>query len=695
MSSFGRGYSQDVGRAFGMPGHLVSSSGPYEVPEVEPGAGWTGTAGSGFSSPPSDPTRTTAKPAMQLLVAPNQYFTDTLLVGVIALANNNGTMLENLGLEEVRLYFESDTPTIISQPTVETYEDVNGNTQSCVGWWAYLKKPTGTSGHANVYFEAVPSDGTMNNRVLGPIQFSPQNTLHDIEYIIDPSLPNDTSIRRFYDFDQMFFWLFANPAQPKGNNPRVTVVGPHASGVHTLNAWIGPYTPQGYMTIEANVPVVFGRTAAAGINLMRPRWDGIRFKGENITIDQRYVSQLYHEGSARKHWIDGAKMTDSGGRYYLVDKGQRPQVGLRNGGIYTDCDIEAIQDPCNASPLIRNATIHDGCRDVMSDAACCMNATVYNWSSKEWRTLVDALTVEYVGSAGTATLSLSGSNEANNRVFTAKEDGVSVGTFTVVNNNPAGNYEVQDVADWLNGLTDWSATVVDNSRRASALGAPGTYGPFTDLDVKTSAKTLDTFFDQHADMAQFITRNQNAIFWGLVGWNLSTQNIYPGTPSGIKDFAYINCCFEMDGTDPDTAALFSQLSSAHSHVVVAHCSLADQSLSLRADFVDWRFYNPDGYCLVANNALAGSSWTGTPDADLTIDSNVTDAFAVHDTAPAGATNHSYGGNAASKFVDASNGDFNPAGELLLVANLKTPVVRFDADGTDRGTAATAAGAYAA
>ena len=64
------------------------------VQNLEPSAGWNGTAATGFGGAygavPTDPTRTTAKPALRLLVPPGQRFTDTLVVGVAAAANNAG-----------------------------------------------------------------------------------------------------------------------------------------------------------------------------------------------------------------------------------------------------------------------------------------------------------------------------------------------------------------------------------------------------------------------------------------------------------------------------------------------------------------------------------------------------------------------------------------------------------------------------
>ncbi|MXO88434.1 hypothetical protein [Alteraurantiacibacter aestuarii] len=644
---------------------------------ISPSGAWTGTAGSGFVAAPADPVRTTAKPVCRLLVPPNQYFTDELTVGVIAAANHNGSLLANLGLVKVVAHFEGASVDIMA-PSFHTFADANGKPVTYFGWWVSLKKPVGVAGHANLYFEAVPKDATMQHRVMGPYQFSPQAALHDRYYTIQPSLPNDIPNGRFMDFNQLFYNM-ANNASLRGQNPHVQIL---EAGTYDLPTWMGTYQGQGYLTIEADVPVTIGRASSG---LMRPRWDGIHFKGENITLDMVNIQQLYHEGSARRHWLDGITITDSAGNYYLVNKGQKISTGVRYGGIFTECDISNVQDYCNGSTLVRGCHIHDGCRDVMSDATCMVDNTITNWTSKEWREEVPALSVQYTGAGATATLALSGANDAISRTFTAKVGGVSVGTYVVVNNNPAGNYDVSDVVAWLNGLTDWTATTLDDTRRATALGKAGSAGAaFGDTDVKTAPLTLIAMFDQHSDLWQSGTSLDNIVMWGLRCWDMGTQNIYMGSASGMRDVLVANNSFHLDPTNPEATVIFHQLSGAQSHFMVAHNSSANQAMYLRVDITGSFKYNPDGYCLMSNNVFPGFVVSGTPDADLVMADNH-----MHGGAgiPDGATGTTTGGTAASLFADAANGDFTPAGELLT--NLKVPILKIDLVGSDRGATAAA------
>lgn len=52
---------------------------------------------------PTDPVRTAAKPALRLLMPPRQRFTNTLVVRVVALANNGGLFIGEIDC--VRLNF--------------------------------------------------------------------------------------------------------------------------------------------------------------------------------------------------------------------------------------------------------------------------------------------------------------------------------------------------------------------------------------------------------------------------------------------------------------------------------------------------------------------------------------------------------------------------------------------------------------
>lgn len=657
----------------------------YSAPlgDFLPDAAWDGTAGSGFTTPPTDPTRTIAKPTLRLLVPPNQYFTDTITVGVMAAANNSGTLLSNLGLTKVVCHFEGMTRDITA-PTVHTFNDVNGVSRSYLGWWVTLKKPAGTAGHANVYFEAIPADAAMQSRVIGPYQFSPQTTLHDLELEV-AATPSETVGVRYKTLAAALSYCRTSTK----NNPRITIT---EMANYDLTSAGTAYNPQGYATIQASVPVTITRPAAysgGATTYFRTGFDGMHFKGSNITIDMVRMEHFYHENpSNRRHWFDGVTITDSGGRYYL-NRGTPHGFGgalVRDGGIFTECTVSNVANTGGDALLVRGCAFQTTFNDIGIGALCFVYNTVRDHSSEEYRTELPALTV--TGPAG-ATIEYSGAAGANNRVFNAKVSGTSVGTFTTVNTEAGWaantNYTVANVVAWINSLGGgWSATLLDNTRYAAAIskiGNPLKGGAFG-ATACSSPLTLITSFDQHSDV--WATSNggatENMICWGNRCWLINSQGMYVNVAT--KDIVIANNSLHGLG------GYVSNMGGIQSHVVFAHNSYTGQVISLRND----AGYNPDGYCAYLTNTAPELRYvnTGSPDAQVIIKDNHLQTGAI---APGGAgvSGTTVGGTGATLFVDAANGDFTPAGALLT--NLKTPTIARDQRNISRaGT--DAAGALA-
>lgn len=658
---------------------------------IMPSAGFTGPAGSGFGGSygavPTDPVFATAKPCLRLLVPPNQTFTDKLLVGVIAMGIDGGSLANTLGMEKVILHYEGNTIDLV-RPSWQALLDVNGNRVLYYGWWAWLSH-NGVNGTGNTYFEAVPRNPTMQRRVIGPYEFLPSAAIHDAEYVMAPSLSPITG-QRFQSTDLGVVKAYLDTLVTKPRNPRITII---EGGNYQWSQQGSPYCLAGYLTVEATAPVTI--TAPASIANMRTRIDGIHFKGSNITLDLVNYHQVYHEGTARSHWFNGIYITDSGGRYRLENKGPKLTTGPRGGGWTTECEMTYLQDW--GVNLIRGGRWRFGSRDIFAGSQCVTGLTIQDHSSDEYREAVPAMTVRYTG-AGTGTLSLAGNNELNNRVLTAKVAGSTVGTFTISNNNPLGNYDVSDVKAWIDSLgAGWSATVLSDDRRASALCyVPlGIHG-FTDLDVKTETITLSCAFDHHSDGWQGNTGGitENAVFYNVRAWDIATQTINVGGQYELRSIYFVNFAFAQDQASPSTGVLLSQFSGPHKGVVLAHVTSANQTLSLRTDLAGSLKYNPDSYCAIIDCAWPSVTWGsgGGTDADVLISGNHTDSYSVHNTQPALAVNHSVGGDYTTKYADAMNGDFTPAGALL--ANPKPSVLRFDPNRVLRGANAPA-GAWAA
>ena len=674
---------------FGFPAGQRTSSpgGSTSIATIQPASGWNGQPGSGFTSVPSDPVRLTAKPTMQLLVPPRQAFTDQLTIGVLAMANRNGSMSDDLGLAHVKVHYEGTTNTI-KAPSLHQFSDVNGVARSYYGWWVTLEH-SGLSGEAQVYFEAVPRDSSMQNRVMGPYSFFPAAQQYDFEIEVAPSQPIITN-QRYPSIRDAGNSLRAQGSQ----HGRILIT---ESGSYDLLPILASYSGESYCTIEATQPITIAKAAydptsgAAETNgLLRLKYDGLWFKGSNITIDMEHISTIYHESPANpQNVFEGVTITDSKGRGALWLKGQKPTPYIcRDNPYYLECNVSVVQNAFNNASLVRGCDYSDGAHDAFSYARCTVGCTLTGHHNEDWRNPIDALSVQYTGPNSTATISLTGGNDTNNRVLSAYENGSLVGTFTIKNTtadyNTGTNYDVADAAAWLNSLPDWTAAVLDDSRRASALShqsAGSLGGSFAALDVKTGPATLHTVFDAHGDTWAINQQaSKNSIFYG----NLMHSNDLPAISFGYvshEDLFFVNNTVETDeALNPNFAFQFSQWNKPGSHVVIAHNSFANQKLLLRQGLG----MSADPYCLVANNTAVGVDWDGTPDANLTVSDN---HFHANATVPAGSINTSLGGDQQSLFVDAANGNFAPSGELTQF--LKTRAVKPDRIGSIRNRNAPA------
>ena len=644
-------------------GRRRNKSGSKDAATIYPGENWDGTAGSGFASTPSDPVRATAKPAMQLLVPPLQRFTGKVAIGVMAMANDAGTLSRNLGLDHVLVHFEGVTHWI-DQPIVQTVADGNGVSQAYEGWWVELGH-SGIHGECQVYFEAVPSDRTMQSRVIGPFSFFPAATLHDYEVEVAPSLPVVANERYQTIKDA------AESLRLRGaNHPRITVT---ESGVYDLTPINAAYAGSGYCMIEASAPVTLAKSAyhpsgatSSSNGLLRLRYDGLWLRGSNITIDTADLKQFYHENPANpQHVFDGINITDSKGRgaLWLMGLNPLPFVG-RNTPYYLECNISVTQNACNNASLVRGCTYENGAQDAFSYARCVVGNELSGHHNEDWRAPLDAMTVSYTGSADAATLELYGGSDTNNRVLTIREDGTIVATFQI-RNDDAGyvadtHYRVGSVVDWISSLSNWNATLLDDTRRAAALShssASSLGFAFGPIDAKDNPVTLHTVFDPHGDAWAMNSQSaENSLFVGntMVGNNVPFIFL---NQSNLRDIVVANNAGYTDETlNPDYEDMVSQWSKSSSHVVVSHYTLANQQLYLRTAIG----MTSDSYCMLSNNAMLDIDWLGSIDPDLEIKDNHLQSGS---SAPDLADGTSVGGTSDSLFAEPASGNFAPTAEL--------------------------------
>lgn len=671
MAGFGYGFGR-------MARRRRSRDNTAAIAKLRPSAAWTGVAGSGFASVPVDPVRTTAKPAMRLLVPPDQYFASGMIVGVIAGANDNGSLRQTMGLAGLVVHYEGSTVTV-TEPTYRTYRDANGVKRTCFGWWAQLVHD-GRTGDANVYFEAIPRDPAMQRRVLGPYRFYPAAQEFDWSVTVEPT---QTLIAgsRYPSVGQALAYL----ASVGANNPLITI-----RGGGTIDIGQGPsttYQGKGYCTIVADQPTVIAKasltTDAAAI--IRTRYDGMRFRGSNITIDARWISNIYQENaSGRQHWLDGVTVINSAGRDAAWRNAPRKlSQFVRNAAWLTECTTDGLPNVANGASLVRGCTFRNGYHDIVSDAACVVHTRSSDWDASFWLAEVPAMNVTYSGAETTATLELTGANEAASRTFTARW-GPNSASFTIGTSEAqqaSGNYLVSHVAAWLNGLdVGFSATVLDDTRRAAACSIAGAKGgSFTAQNVKDATLQIVTMFDVHGDWHQQNIGQiaENCVLANNLATGLVAQDVFLTATGGARDFLVFNNAFEnkkLTGAYNNFTAISSQLAFAKSHVVVAHNSFASQAMALRGD----QSFVPDAWCLIANNSFRDISWTGAQTNVSVVRDNHLQAGALGSAIGTGTFG---GGTQEQVFRNSANGDFTARSALF--ATRRAPVVAFDRSGAVR------------
>jgi hypothetical protein len=217
--------------------------------------------------------------------------------------------------------------------------------------------------------------------------------------------------------------------------------------------------------------------------------------------------------------------------------------------------------------------------------------------------------------------------------------------------------------------------VLDDTRRATALSLPGLKGVnFAATNVKGVTLQLVTEFDSHTDWyAQINPGNvkENVVIQDNTILNFRGQGLFLAGDDGAKDYVVVNNAWFHKLSEDGYAAnsqTASQMTWAHSHVVIAQNSWASQKFNFKVD----AGYTGDAYCLMADNTAPLISWVGAVDPDVTVKDNHLQDGGV---APAGSTGTTIGGTYATLFANAAAGDFTPQGALL--ANPKPAAVRYD------------------
>lgn len=179
-----------------------------------------------------------------------------------------------------------------------------------------------------------------------------------------------------------------------------------------------------------------------------------------------------------------------------------------------------------------------------------------SWGSQQF-------TVQYTGSAGSATVELSGAapGTPTGGTLTLREDGTPVATFDC---NSASYDTVSELVAGINGVTDWTATDLHVGSNPEIQSSTKVIFDFSATDCKTEALTIYCVTTDHSDMCQlFGSAYSNVIISGLrciasydttPGLNTVLQVFWldHAGPLKIDGLAIINCADVTWGTSGGT-----------------------------------------------------------------------------------------------------------------------------------------------
>ena len=478
------------------------ASGP--PPTVGPGPRWNGAPLSG-GTPPADPVRTTAKPAIHWLIPSDLRLVSNLTMGVDADANG--------GVKQVDFWVEGQVQTVTA-PSIYTDTDANGASRSRYGYWITLNasafKIISTTGEARIYATAVPNDTTMQNRVIGYDLVN--NGLYDGNYpmsVFPRAVANDWSKTVRLDGTGDFTSLRAALDAARAAAPEAPLITITQTGFYEL-ASTNAATPinyangKGFLTITHAPGVIATCGRASAFIPNNPGswpwfvgWSGVEFRGSGIVLDVRNWTTINSDG---QNWGNGCKITNSIGTRdsYYWNGGPHPGIG---GFIYVD-DVyaEFIWGDFQQSRYAINTKIKQTGGDIFSGTHYVYGSYVRDYSSEFFRAAVPGLSITYGNPGGhsAATVSKSGVDAAGGGGIVLTVDGAPTTIpcgFYATDTNPT----VQHVANAINALgSGWSATVL-NGKGAFRASAMSNFSTTTALGTTVPVTAA---FDIHGDWWQ-------------------------------------------------------------------------------------------------------------------------------------------------------------------------------------------------
>ena len=497
-----------------MPGRRLKAK-SITFPVVGPSASWNGTSLSG-GTPPTDPTRTTAKPAIHWLVPSTLRFVSGGNIAIGVDADCIG------GVQRVDFWVEG---TVFSVYEPQFYRDTstNGSARARYGYWITLDAAAftavSTTGDARIYATAYPNDTTMQARTVGITSgvVATDNLRGDYAMTVYPrAAANDwskTVAPSGADYTTIAAAITAARAAT-AEAPLITIT---TTGSYEVTSDADNYANgKGFCTITASsgVTATLGRAAAFAPSTPSawpwlPGWDGIEFRGSGIVFDQRNWSTI--NTTTKPAWFNGCKFTNSIGTLYSYywNGGIHPGFGANNANYWDDVTIERVsrQGATSGQRYVRGCTVNQWASDLftsthyVADNYCRYYDTSFFIGTYQGTTNFTGLRIN--GPANATVTKTAGDVQGGNLLL--RISGATVATIALGYYGNDTNPTIDDVVTAINAFgSGWSASA-QNSRgtmRPSLLGnTTGNSGTFTDL-VASTTLNLNAGSDIHADWWQ-------------------------------------------------------------------------------------------------------------------------------------------------------------------------------------------------
>lgn len=593
--------------------------------KLVPTSQWTGTAGTGYGganpAAPTDPVRTGAKMICRMLQPPEIAFSDDYTLVVSASSFD--------GVEKVTFYCEGQEVEVLA-PKWWPKTKPDGTTLYVYGYGAQFDhvaiQAFGVAESAmNIYMKATPPTGsTIQERVIGPYLYYARDAgvgagcVYDFEVYVDPLGAPSPGIR---------YTTIVGALQYCSTNSKLRphIVLERTTRYSSAGAVSPSRTGSMWWTIEA----ASGITASLGnFDTTTTSWacDNLHFRGAGVVFELAAMAPRTGSmfrgalGSNNYLWLDGCEVT--GGTYvgsgYAggVGSGQAlSYYGLTQNGYFFSRN--------NSNPYnfyFTHLNIHDLPGYMLDssnlildcDVARCTGSAIENnfgaiqglrvtemggYQSGE-RSFNEVFTLAYTGAATLAQFnkpSANGRDDISGTPYpiTFWEDGVEVGSLTVVNPGTSTYTTMQDLADYANTLTGWTATVtgtaddlawsanfvsVNDMVPSAGVGTVGeSASPYSKRTITSTPLSMCRVRDVHSNALVWdgATLAQNVSVEFVEGYNIvGAANMGATT---VKDF-FIRCSTVQDTSeafqaanptqDPAAGAQPSSYAGTNSHFVI-------------------------------------------------------------------------------------------------------------------------------